>query len=95
MGNTPSNLKKEEPNKHQAFDIYTKKPVNAIIGSTNKYYDDNKKNSMVEAESSGYKIDKRFYYEEKKASVPEAQAAVKSPNTQGLKTAGFRILRKN
>lgn len=101
---------KSEEQKHEAINIYTKKPERALIGSVNKYYD-NAKTQMVEAESSGVvKADNRFYYEDKKNVTPAASAPIstpvatpqpeatvtsKAPITQGLKTAGFRILRKN
>ena len=104
--NRNNNLKKPEVNKHEAINLYTRKPESGvIIGSVNKYYGENNKSTRVEAESSGVvKADNRFYYEDKKTeshkniennNKNEVQAAAKTPNTQGLKTAGFRILRKN
>jgi hypothetical protein len=89
------NLKKEEKvNKNQAINIYTRKPENIRIGSTNKYYDDNMKSGVVEAESTGVTADKAFYYEDKKITTTTNEVQNKAPNTQGMKTAGFRILRK-
>jgi len=97
MGNLNTNEKKvENTNQNQPINLYTRKPENIRIGSTNKYYDN--KSTVVEAESSGTKADKRFYYEDKKVNAVEAQNnvnAAPTPNTQGLKTAGFRILRKS
>jgi len=88
--------KKEQPKKNEAINIYTRKPERIKIGSTNKYYDE--KSTVVEAENTGSKVDKRFYYEDKKQVVNNKQTinnnqnTIKAPNTQGLKTAGFRIL---
>lgn len=89
---------KEQPNKNQAINIYTRKPEKIKIGSTNKYYDE--KTTVVEAENSGTKLDKRFYYEDKKQVITNKinnnnnnnQNTIKAPNTQGLRTAGFRII---
>jgi len=88
--------KKEQPKKNEAINIYTRKPERIKIGSTNKYYDE--KSTVVEAENTGSKVDKNFYYEDKKQVVNNKQTinnnqnTIKAPNTQGLKTAGFRIL---
>jgi len=134
----------------EAINIYTRKPERIRIGSVSKYYDDNVKSGMVEAESTGVvQADKRFYYESSAATVNNnvkrvenavakvedaaaakiekkvetvakvedtaaakiekkvennivqnavkdtVQDAIKAPNTQGLKTGGFRILRKS
>ena len=82
------------------INIYTRKPENIMIGSVNKYYGENNKINIIEAESTGIKADKKFYYEDKTATkaniVNVKDAEVKKeahlPDTQGLKTGGFRIV---
>jgi len=101
-----NNLKKVE--KNQAINMYTRKPEKIIIGSVDKYYDSVKGGLVEAESTGVTKADKRFYYEDSAAAKstvkkPETnivqnatkdpiQTATKAPNTQGLKTGGFRIL---
>ncbi len=70
---------KEQPKKNKTINIYTRKPESIKIGSTNKYYDE--KSKIVEAENTGTKVDKRFYYEDKKQVVNNNQSTNKNQNT--------------
>lgn len=65
LGQARTNLRKEENNnEHQSpINIYTRTPENIIIGSPNKYYD-RTDTEVVEAESTGVKIDRKYYYED-------------------------------
>jgi len=60
-----SNFRKgESSNENQSpINIFTRTPENIRIGSTNKYYD-RTDTQVVEAESTGVKLDTKYYYDD-------------------------------
>jgi len=55
--------RKDNRDNHDPLNIYTKSPENIRIGSLNKYYDQTD-NVVVEAESTGEKLDTKYYYQD-------------------------------